>query len=125
MQKIKLYIIGLALAALSFGLGLAVFSNSLGPDRSGNVILFYFLAAVFTFSLLTLAGFFIRRRFGQRELLNHYLSQSVRQGIWFTLLIILSLFLLSKGMFSWLSGGLLVLTLFFLESYLLTKNKTQ
>lgn len=123
MQKIKLYIIGLTIACLGFGASLVIFTGSLRPDQTGNIVLFYILFAAFTFFFTSLAGYFLRKSWGQREKLHHYLSQASRQGLWFTLLLTLSLFLLSQGLFSWLSGGLLILTLVFLESYLLTKNE--
>ena len=122
MQKIKLYTFGLSAVCLVFGIALIVLSVSVAPDRTGNILLFYFLFAVFIFSTANLIGFLLRRRFGQRELLNQYLRQSARQGLWFTILLALSLLLLSQTLFSWVSGGLLLLTLVFLESYLLTKN---
>lgn len=122
MQKIKLYIIGLIVAFLVFGIGMIVLLSSLTPDRTGNIVLFYVLFAALVFASTSLAGFYLRKNLGQRELLNHYMSLSLRQGLWFTMLLSLSMFLLSSGLFSWISGGLLVLTLVFLESYLLTKN---
>jgi len=122
LHKIKLYILGLTVTATVFALGLFVIINNLMPDRTGNILLFYFVFGVLVFCLGVLAGFFLRRSFGQRELLNHYLALSARQGLWFAILLAVSLFLLSIGLFSWISGGLLVLTLVFLESYLLTKS---
>jgi hypothetical protein len=122
LQKIKLYTIGLGLVCLVFGISLLVLVNSLSPDRLGNILLFYFVSAIFVFSGTALAGFLVRKTLGQREILHHHLRQAIRQGLWFTLLLVISLFLLSRGFFNWISGGLLTLTLIFLEAYLLTKN---
>jgi len=123
LEKIKLYIIVFSVVCLGFALGLLVLLNSLTPDRWGNVLLFYFLLCGFIFSLGTVIGFNLRRFFGQRELLNQYFRSSIRQAVWFTILVVAFMFLLSKNLFNWISGLSLVLCLIFLEAYLLTKNK--
>lgn len=122
MQKIKLYIIFISVICLGFLIGLLVLINSLTPDRAGNVLLFYILFGGLVLTASILLGFFLRKSWGQRELLNQYLITSIRQGLWFTLLLTGSMFLLQKNLFSWLNALLLVLCLIFLEAYLLTKN---
>ena len=123
MQKHKLYSILLIVASLAFLGGLVVLINSFGPDRLGNILLFYFLLSGLTFCLATLVGFYVRKVFGQREMLNHYFRIAARQAGWFILLLAISLFLLSRGWFSWINATLLILTLVFLESYLITKSQ--
>lgn len=123
MQKIKLYSIFLAGFGSASVIALLWLINSAAPDRAGNIMLFYALAAILMFCLATLAGFYIRRLFGQYEFSNRYYLQASRQGIWFSLLLTVSLFLLSNNLFSWMNAGFLVLTLVFLESYLITKKQ--
>jgi len=122
LQKIKLYIIllvvllGLSLAALAYIL------NAFAPDRAGNIILFYVTLALGGFSTATLLGFQLRKLFGQRELLNTYIAQASRQGLWLSLILVIALVLVRQNLFSWINALLLVLTFVFFESYLLTKN---
>jgi len=122
LQKIKLYITLLSgLLLLSAGT-LLYFLNSFAPDRFGNVVLFYSVLALGGFAASTLLGFEIRKLFGQRELLNNYIAQASRQGVWFSLILVVSLVLVHNNFFSWINALLLVLTFIFFESYLLTKN---
>jgi hypothetical protein len=103
-------------------LGLFFLLTSTTPERLSDILLFYAVIAGLTFSLTTLIAFYLRKLFGRRELLNYYYKLSVRQGIWFTILVLSSLYLLTQGLFNWINTGLIILTLVFLEGYLLTKN---
>jgi len=121
-NKLKIYSLGLLIAAVVFGLSLLIVINSVSPDRGGNVILFYFLAAGLVFCLGSLAAFYLHRFFGQREFQNLYLKVSLREGVWLALILTLSLYLVRHSLFSWINAGLLLFTFIFFESYLLTKN---
>ncbi|HEX9504332.1 MAG TPA: hypothetical protein VF974_08530 [Patescibacteria group bacterium] len=124
MQKIKIYLILLAVL-LFLGLGsLAFIVNTFAPDQAIYITLFYFLILLSGFAAATLTGFYIRRLIGQRELLNDYIGQATRQGFWLALILVISLILSHHGLFSWINAGLLVLTFIFFEFYLLTKNKS-
>ena len=125
MQKIKIYIILHSICALMLLFGLFFLINSTAPTRLGDILLFYVVSAGLTFSLTTLIGFYLRKMFGRRELISNYYSLSARQAIWFMVLVCASLFLLNQKLFTWINAGLLVLTLVFLEAYLLTKNDRQ
>lgn len=72
--------------------------------------------------MFTLAGFSIRKAFGQREFVMHFLYISFRQAFWLGLLVVSSLLLSSHGLFSWLNAAFLALVFIFFESYLLTKK---
>ena len=122
MQKIKISLILLAvLLILSLG-ALAWLINSFTPSRSGLVLLFYVLTTLAGFAASTLIGFYLRKLIGQREFLNSYISSASRQGVWFSLILVVSLVLLSRNLFTWINASFLILTFVFFESYLLTKN---
>lgn len=125
MHKIKFYTAILAAAALVFLITLLWLIASASPALLLNVLLFYLLFAGLVFCLSTLAGVYLRQVFGQREFLNQYFAIAMRQGLWFTILLAVSLALLRHNLFTWINAGLLILTLVFLESYLLTKNDRQ
>ena len=125
MQRIKIYIILHSICALLLLFGLFFLINSTAPARFSDILLFYAVSAGLTFSLAALIGFYVRKMFGRRELINYYYMLSVRQAVWFVILVCASLFLLNQKLFTWVNAGLLVLTLVFLEAYLLTKNDRQ
>lgn len=106
------------------GLGLMLTVFLLSPANSLSQILFYLLLFLFCFSFFTLAGVYIRKWTGQRELLNQYFGIAARQGLWFAIIVGISLLLLAHKLFTWLNAAYLILALVFLESYLIAK-KTQ
>jgi hypothetical protein len=122
VQKIKIYLILLGVLLLSGLLSLAFIVNTFAPDKTSNIITFYCIVGVISFSLTTLIGFYLRRLFGQREFLANYATQASRQGIWLAIILIISLILSHNGLFSWINAGLLVLTFIFFEGYLLTRD---
>lgn len=126
MQKtVSLYIFLIyAFAVLSLA-GLILILYFLDPGAGAlNRFLFYADFAVFAFMLSTLAGFSLRKRLGQREFVTRHFTVSVRQAFWFTTLITFSLFLLSNDLLSWLNTSLLVVALVFLESFFLSRQKS-
>ncbi len=121
MRKIKVY--NIVLAGLSGFLMLALIwlVDMTAPERFGTILFFYILSGSLVFCVTTLADFYLLKFFGQREMQSYYFRISSRQGLWLTLLFIISLFLLSRNLFSWLNALFLVLALVFLESYIITK----
>jgi hypothetical protein len=122
LQKIKLYSIILITFSLILLIALLWLINKTAPAGLGNIFLFYLIFGSFVFCVSTLLGLYLRRAWGQREFLNQYFATAMRQGLWFTILLTVSLILARRNLFSWLNAGFLVLTLVFLESYLLTRK---
>lgn len=88
-----------------------------------GITLFYvslFLALVGTTAIL---GFFIRFVALKQAVAFRAVIQAFRQSFLFALLIIISLFLLSKGLFSWLNLLFLIIGLCILEIFMLSYNK--
>lgn len=123
MVKIKLITYVLWLLFITSFVGGIVLLSKTRPDSFTNISLFYASVFGFCISILTIAGFSIRRVFGQRELVMRFMFVSFRQAFWLALLIIISLLLASNGLFSWLNAVFLALVFIFLESYLLTKKQ--
>lgn len=87
--------------------------------------LFYsslFLALVGTSALV---GFFIRFIAMKKELAFRLVKEAFRQSFLFSSLVIISLVLLSEGLFSWLNVILLVLGLSILEFFLLSLSNNR
>ncbi len=95
---------------------------TVAPDTFRNIILFYLAILGLSLSFFTLGGFYLRRLFGQREHSERYMALSSRQGLWLSLILIISLLLSSHELFSWINAVFLGLVFIFLESYLLTKT---
>lgn len=87
----------------------------------GNIFLFYVNLFVLSLTLSTLTAFYARQSIGQREFAPQYLLVSFRQGLWFSLLIVVALTLQSFGFFTLTNAVFLILALVFLESYFLYK----
>jgi hypothetical protein len=87
--------------------------------------LFYsslFLALVGTSALV---GFFVRFIAMKKELAFRLVKEAFRQSFLFSSLVIISLLLLSEGLFSWLNVILLVLGLSILEFFLLSLSNNR
>lgn len=124
VQKlIGFYIILAWLAAIVAIIGFMLIVWRLDPTANlANIILFYTDVTVLTLSLGTLAGFYLRKFLGQREFAFSHLKISVRQSLWFAIVVVVSLILQRHNLFSYLNSILLVLSLVFLESYFLSRS---
>lgn len=119
-KTIKFYTAVLYAALIASILLLALIVSQLDPTSSLFAqFLFYTDLFVFVLSLSTLFSFYLRKMIGQPEQVNNYLKTAFRQGIWFGILIVVSMILQSFGLFSLLNAVFLVIALVFLESYFL------
>lgn len=101
------------------------------PEVSGFIGLFVFYASLF-FSLL---GTFILLGLGLRvafRKLHHqhviaftFISPAIRQGMWFSLVVLVSLMLLASNLFAWWSVLLLLVAFSILEGFYLIKQFEQ
>ncbi|MDP3970515.1 MAG: hypothetical protein Q8P90_02345 [bacterium] len=97
------------------------------PEAS-RIGIFVFYAALF-FSLLgtfTMLGLGIRmglkRLHHEKVVAFRFISPSIRQAVWFSIVIVMSLVLLASDLFTWWSVLLLLGGLVVLESFYLMKN---
>lgn len=102
-MTLRAYIILILAATSACYLGLLAVINFFNPNESGPValVLFYFslaLALIGTFSLL---GLFSRLIFTSEKLMFKKVITSFRQGIWFSLLICILLYLSKIKMLEW------------------------
>lgn len=87
-------------------------------------VLFYFSLFLSLLGTSALVGFFIRIMMKQ-ELVFRLVKDAFRQSFLFSSLILVSLFLLSKDLFSWLNVVFLVLGLSVLEFVLLSYEQKE
>lgn len=97
---------------------------SIDPFASGfaGLASFYlslFLALLGTFALL---GFFFRRVFSHSTIAFHHISVSVRQGLFFSLVVVGGLLLRGTGLYAWWNLLLLIACFTLLEYFFLTRE---
>ena len=72
--------------------------------------------------LLTLIGFGIRYLMRNKIPAFRFVGISIRQAIWFSLLIVASLILQGEKLFTWWAGLLMVFVLAILEAFFLSRS---
>lgn len=91
--------------------GLAVFYSSLS------------IALVGTFTVLGLALRVIWHRIRKQETIAFkYIAQTIRQAVWFSAVIVVSLMLSAANLFTWWSSGTLLIGFIILEGFFLTHD---
>jgi TRAP-type C4-dicarboxylate transport system permease large subunit len=97
---------------------------NLDPNVSVNNVFWFFLSSgVFVSTSIALLLYVFRQRFGVRELAHTHFTVSLRQGFLIGLCYIISLFLQSKGLFTWLNSIYLMVALIFLESFFIYNQR--
>jgi hypothetical protein len=99
---------------------------TVNPEVTNRIgfLLFYlslFLALTGTAALI---GFIIRFIALKQELAFRIVKEAFRQSFLFSALIIISLMLVAKDLFSWLNLGLLIMGLSVLEFFLISYEKS-
>lgn len=96
----------------------------INPETSGFIGYLCFYISLF-FSLLgsfSLVLLIIRLFIKKQELPYKHLGISLRQSLWFSILIVVTLILLGTNMFTWWTAGLLLSALFLLEGFFLIQS---
>lgn len=126
-MSLKKYLILMGLATLVCWLSWLTVIYYIDPIISGTVGFLCFFASLF-FSLLgtsSLLGLILRLTIKRRELPYKHIGISLRQSLWFAVLITLSLALLGEKLFTWWSVGLLIIGLVILETFFLVQFNKQ
>ena len=98
---------------------------AVNPEITNWIGLFLFYAALFLALVGTtaLAGFIVRFIALKQELVFKLVKEAFRQSFLFSTLIIASLILLSRNLFSWLNLFFLVAAISILEFFLISYSK--
>lgn len=94
------------------------------PLQSGLIIIIFFYASVMlaligTFSVL---GFLLRHIFDSKGVIFRQVITSFRQSIWLSTLLVISILMYQRGVFSMITVSLLIIALGILEVYFITSN---
>mgnify|MGYP001594027792 FL=1 len=124
-MSVQRYLLTLGGATIVCFLAWGMVLFRIDPETSGFICHFSFYASLFLAlgGLATLLGFSTRYLFFGKETPFRIITISMRQALWITLFIIISLLLLSQELFVWWSVILLVMGLGLLEYFFLTQSQ--
>ncbi|MFC1598016.1 hypothetical protein ACFL2M_00590 [Patescibacteria group bacterium] len=94
------------------------------PYTGGTLALLLFFISLFfaKWGTLSLLGFVVRYIFLRNTVPFKYIGTSLRQALWFAILLTLTLFLVSQELLVWWMSLLLVIGLTILEGFFLTRS---
>ncbi|MDD5341502.1 MAG: hypothetical protein PHC97_03670 [Patescibacteria group bacterium] len=121
-MSLKRYIFLMLFGTLACCLALQAVIYFFDPTSGGVMALFFFYLSLFL-SLLgafSILGLFFRLIFTHDHLVFKKVTASFRQGVWFSLLVVISLFLKHLEIFAWWNLALLILALALLELFFLS-----
>jgi hypothetical protein len=120
-MTLKNYILLMIFATAACYLALLAVVFYFDPLNGGMALFFFyislFLSLLGTFSLL---GLFFRLFFTKDHLIFKKVTTSFRQAIWFSLLIIISLYLNHINLLAWSNLALLIIALTLLELFFIS-----
>jgi len=121
-MSLRSYILLMLLTTIACYLALFAVVYYFDPQSGGIIALTFFYASLFlsllgTFSLI---GLIVRIIFTSSQLVFKKVVVSFRQGIWFSILIIVCLLLKSINLLAWKNIGFLILALALLELFFMS-----
>ncbi len=116
----------MGIIALICWFGFVFVLNQVNPNEAGMMgyILFYSILFLATVSTLSVFGFLLRSRILQGELAFRQVSITFRQAFWFGLLVVISLWMQSRGVLTWWNILLLIIVLSVFEFFFLSLKRT-
>lgn len=127
-MNLQKFIVFMIIGSLLSLFGFLMILNFMNPNESGIFVflLFYLSLGLFTLGTFTVLGFFARKKISHQEMVFAKVMISFRQALWISIVLIVSLFLQSKGLLNWINEILLILMLGFVEFfYLSAKEESQ
>ena len=123
-MDLKKFLVSMGFATLLCWLGFFTVVLSISPNEIGSLtfLLFYLILGLAVVGTITIFGFLSRKLFNKNELAFEHVIVSFRQGIWISLILIISLYLQSKQLLAWWNAVLLVLGLGLIEFFYLGYN---
>jgi hypothetical protein len=124
-MTLKQYLITMSVIAALCWLTWSYIAWAVNPEATNwfGFLLFYFSLFLALAGTATVVGFLVRFVALKKELAFRLVREAFRQSFLFASLIIISLMLLSRGLFSWLNLLLLIIGLSALEFFLLNLQK--
>lgn len=126
-MTLRQYLIFIAIGTLAALAAAGIVLAAIDPVTAGGLAFaaLYVTMGAALVGLFTLIGTSVRVARHKHEDVGNAVARSLRQGAFFSLLILAALFLSSRGLLSTLTVILLVLLLSFVEFFFLSRNKGQ
>ncbi|EKD78698.1 MAG: hypothetical protein ACD_41C00295G0003 [uncultured bacterium] len=128
-MRVSHFLVLLAAAGLVSGGAWVIVLLYIDPTQTGAVgfILFYATLACTLFAAIVLFGLLARvvlKRIQRQSVLAfHLMLPTLRQALWCSLIVVLSLILASQELFSWFVGLIIVIFFTLLEGFLYSLHK--
>ena len=124
---IKTYIITMIIASVFCWASWIFTVFSINPETTNQVgfVLFYGSLALSLIGTASIIGFTVRFIFLKHQLVLRSVLDAFRQSFLFSMLLIVSLFLLSRNLFSWLNLFFLMAGLTIMELFLVSYRREQ
>ncbi|MFH1426724.1 MAG: hypothetical protein ABIG66_04845 [Candidatus Kerfeldbacteria bacterium] len=123
-MTLRRYLITMAITTLICWAAFIIVLFQIDPYSGGIIGLLLFFVSLF-FSLwgtLSLLGFTVRYIFLRNVVPFKYIGTSLRQALWFAVLLCLTLFLVSQELLAWWMTLLLVIGLTIFEGFFLARS---
>ncbi len=123
-MTLRRYLITMGVTTLLCWIAFIIVLFRIDPITGGAIGLLLFFTALFfaVWGTLSLVGFFGRYLVMRNTVPFRYIGTSLRQALWFAILINLTLFLVSQELLVWWMSLLLVFGLSLLEAFFLARS---
>lgn len=123
-MTLKQYLMIMSLTTVVCWLSFVIVLFRINPETGGSVgLLLFFISLFFAlWGTLSLAGFFMRLLVKRQSVPFQHVGISLRQALWFALLVTISLFLVSQELFIWWMSLVLIVGLTLFEAFFLARS---
>lgn len=123
-MNLSRYLILMTLATLLCWSSFFIVISSVNPFSTSlsGFILFYLSLLFSIIGTLSLLGFLVRNLFNKNQFITEQVIVSFRQSVWFSILIIVGLYLQSQKLATWWNLLILLVLLLVLEFYFVYRS---
>ncbi len=120
-MNLSKFLVYMIIATLIAWVGFFMLISLVNSNESGKLtfLIFYLILGLATLGTFTVIGFWLRKIFTKNELSFYNVIVSFRQGLWLSLVLVISLYLQSKGLLNWINAILFILALSLIEFFCL------
>lgn len=120
-MNLSKFLVYMIIATLIAWVGFFMLISLVNSSESGKLtfLIFYLILGLATLGTFTVIGFWMRKIFTKNELSFYNVIVSFRQGLWLSLVLVISLYLQSKGLLNWINAILFILSLSLIEFFCL------
>lgn len=121
-MTLRIYTMGMLITGIMAFVSWLLVIYYLSPSNLFSIGIFYITLFLSALAFLSILGFYVRLFISKNELVYVHLKTSLRQGMFFSLIIIGMLVLQGFKILTLWDGGLFVTTVMLLEFYFLSRG---